>query len=273
MDAPPVEVASLDPVSVSAPAVSRHDAHRPSGASGGSCRPHRGQRRDRWVTVSDITSPGSSVSPQRRLVRRLVHRSLGGGARSAEVEAAKADIWIRQNRRPGLRAQRLNEMTDLVVDVPPIRNGFRDALAQQGLEAASETMHRGFDRAFRRPEAGRHGGVAPSRRLSQQARFELVELGGASLSGPLRAKVGEQARRRPSMPSAARRAFREWRDPQARPRTGLQRSRAGPSASHRPASASVHVPTSWRGSASATPEGTRGIGLDPDVAPRSPAAR
>jgi len=47
---------------------------------------------------------------------------------SAEVEAAKADIWIRQNRRSGLRAQRLNEMTDLVVDIPPIRNGFRDAL-------------------------------------------------------------------------------------------------------------------------------------------------
>src|SRR5688572_26905895 len=60
VDAPPVEVASLDAVSVSAPAVSRHDAHRPSGASGGSCRPHRGQRRDRLVTVSDITSPGSS---------------------------------------------------------------------------------------------------------------------------------------------------------------------------------------------------------------------
>ena len=84
-------------------------------------------------------------------------------------------------------------MTDLVVDVPPIRNRFRDALAQQGLKPASETMHRGFDRAFRRPEAGGHGGVAPSRRLSQQARFELVELGRASLSGPLRAKVGEQA--------------------------------------------------------------------------------
>ena len=81
-------------------------------------------------------------------------------------------------------------MTDLVVDVPPIRNGFGDALAQQGLKPASETMHRGFDRALRRPEAGGHGGVAPSRRLSQQARFELVELGRASLSGPLRAKVG-----------------------------------------------------------------------------------
>jgi hypothetical protein len=60
VDAPPVEVASPDPVSVSAPTVSRHDAHRPSGASGGSCRPHRGQRRDRRVTVSDITSPGSA---------------------------------------------------------------------------------------------------------------------------------------------------------------------------------------------------------------------
>ena len=69
-------------------------------------------------------------------------------------------IWIRQNRRPGLRTQRLNEMADLVVDVPPIGNGFRDALAQQGLKPASETMHRSFDRAFRRPEAGRHGGVA-----------------------------------------------------------------------------------------------------------------
>src|SRR5687768_8924230 len=59
-DAPPVEVASLNPVNGSTPAVSRHDAHRPSGASGDSCRPHRGQRRDSWVTVSDITSPGSS---------------------------------------------------------------------------------------------------------------------------------------------------------------------------------------------------------------------
>jgi hypothetical protein len=49
--------------------------------------------------------------------------------RSAKVEAAKADIRIRQNRRPGLRTQGLNEMTDLVVDIPPIRNGFRDALA------------------------------------------------------------------------------------------------------------------------------------------------
>ena len=38
-------------------------------------------------------------------------------------------IWIRQNRRPGLRTQRLNEMTDLVVDVPSIGNRFRDALA------------------------------------------------------------------------------------------------------------------------------------------------
>jgi hypothetical protein len=55
---------------------------------------------------------------------------LSAVARSAEVEAAKADIWIRQNCRPGLRTQRLNEMTDLVIDVPPIRNGFRDALAQ-----------------------------------------------------------------------------------------------------------------------------------------------
>jgi hypothetical protein len=44
-------------------------------------------------------------------------------------KAAKADIWIRQNRRPGLRTQRLNEMTDLVVDIPPIRNGFRNAPA------------------------------------------------------------------------------------------------------------------------------------------------
>jgi hypothetical protein len=35
-------------------------------------------------------------------------------------------------------------MTDLVVDVPPIRNGLRDALAQQGLEAASEGGHGGF---------------------------------------------------------------------------------------------------------------------------------
>ena len=164
-------------------------------------------------------------------------------------------------------------MTDLVVDVPSIRNRFRDALAQQGLEAASEAVHRGFDRAFRRPEAGRHGGVAASRRLSQQARFELVELGGASLGRPLAREGRRAGGRRPSMPSAARRAFREWRDPQARPRTGPQRSRAGPSASHRRASASVHVPTSSRGSASATPEGTRGIGPDPDVAPRSPAAR
>jgi hypothetical protein len=61
-------------------------------------------------------------------------------------------------------------MTDLVVDVPPIRNRLRDALAQQGLEP-SETMHRGFDRAFRRPEPGCHGGVAAGRRLSQQARL------------------------------------------------------------------------------------------------------
>jgi hypothetical protein len=44
-------------------------------------------------------------------------------------EAAKADIWIRQNRRPGLRAQRLNEVTNLVVDVPAIGNGLGDALA------------------------------------------------------------------------------------------------------------------------------------------------
>ena len=43
------------PLRVSAPALNRQGAHRPSGASGGSCRPHRGQRRDRWVTVSDIT--------------------------------------------------------------------------------------------------------------------------------------------------------------------------------------------------------------------------
>ena len=63
-------------------------------------------------------------------------------------EAAKADIWIRQNRRPGLRTQRLNEMTDLVVDVAPIRDGFGDALAQQGLKPAPETVHGGFDRAF-----------------------------------------------------------------------------------------------------------------------------
>ena len=73
---------------------------------------------------------------------------LSAVARSAEVEAAKADIWIRQNRRSGLRTQRLNEMTDLVVDVPPIRNGFPDVLAQQGLKPASETVHGGFDRAF-----------------------------------------------------------------------------------------------------------------------------
>jgi hypothetical protein len=39
-------------------------------------------------------------------------------------------MWIRQNRRPGLRTQRLNKMTDLVVDIPPIRNRLRDALAQ-----------------------------------------------------------------------------------------------------------------------------------------------
>ena len=45
-------------------------------------------------------------------------------------KAAKADIWIRQNCRPGLRTQRLNEMTDLVIDVPSIRNSFGDALAQ-----------------------------------------------------------------------------------------------------------------------------------------------
>ena len=76
-----VELASPDPVSVSAPAVSRHDAHRPSGASGGSCRPHRGQRRDRWVTVSDITSPGSSEA------------RLGRSSASARVESG------RQNRR------------------------------------------------------------------------------------------------------------------------------------------------------------------------------
>src|SRR5688572_1568257 len=118
---------------------------------------------------------------------------LSAVARNAEVEAAKADIWIRQNRGPGLRAQRLNEMTDLVVDVPSIGDGCRDALAQQGLKPASETMDRGFDRTFRRPEAGRHGGVSASGCLPEQARFELVELGGASLGRPLRAKVGEQA--------------------------------------------------------------------------------
>ena len=54
---------------------------------------------------------------------------LSAVARSAEVEAAKADIWIRQNRRPGLRAQRLNEMTDLVVDVSSIGDRFRNSLA------------------------------------------------------------------------------------------------------------------------------------------------
>ena len=83
-------------------------------------------------------------------------------------------------------------MTDLVVDVASIGNGFRDALAQQGLKPASETMHRGFDRAFRRLEPGRDGGVAAIGRLSEQARFELVEFGRPSLSCPLRAKVGEQ---------------------------------------------------------------------------------
>src|SRR5688572_28922602 len=90
---------------------------------------------------------------------------LSAVARSAEMQAAKADIWIRQNRRPRLRAQRLNEMTDFVVDVPPIRNGFGNALAQKGLKPASETMLRGFDRALRRLEAGRHGGVSASRGL------------------------------------------------------------------------------------------------------------
>src|SRR5512134_3049493 len=92
-------------------------------------------------------------------------------------------------------------MTNLVVDVPPIRNGFGDALAQQGLKPASDTMDRGFDRALRRLEAGRHGGISASRRLPEQARFELIELGGASLGGPLRAKVGEEAlddRQRPA---------------------------------------------------------------------------
>jgi hypothetical protein len=54
---------------------------------------------------------------------------LSAVARSAEVEAAKADIWIRQNRRPGLRAQRSNEMTDLVVDVSSIGDRFRNSLA------------------------------------------------------------------------------------------------------------------------------------------------
>ena len=53
----------------------------------------------------------------------------------------------------------------------------------------------------------------------------------------------------------------------APPRTGPQRSRAGPSASHRRASASVHVPTSPTGSASATPDGTRGIGPGPADSP------
>lgn len=70
------------------------------------------------------------VSPERRLIRRLVQRSPGEGG-SATMEAAKADIRIRQNRRPGLRTQRLNEMTDLVLDVPPIRDRLGDALAQQ----------------------------------------------------------------------------------------------------------------------------------------------
>ena len=56
-----------------------------------------------------------------------LHASYGGTPRRSG-EAAKADIWIRQNRRSGLRGQRLNEMTDLVVDIPPIGNGFRDAL-------------------------------------------------------------------------------------------------------------------------------------------------
>lgn len=55
--------------------------------------------------------------------------SYGAMSRRSD-QAAKADIWIRQNRRPGLRTQRLNEMTDLVVDVPLIGNGFGDALAQ-----------------------------------------------------------------------------------------------------------------------------------------------
>ena len=107
------------PVSVSAPAVSRHArtdlrAHQPAAP------PHRGQVRDRWVTVSDIYIPRfvwAQISPF---------------------------IWIRQNRRPGLRAQRLNEMADLVVDVPSIGNGFRDALAQQRLEPASEAMNGGL---------------------------------------------------------------------------------------------------------------------------------
>ena len=54
-------------------------------------------------------------------------------------------------------------------------------------------MDRGFDRVLRRPETGGHYGVAPGRRLSQQALFELVELGRASLTGRLRAKGGEQA--------------------------------------------------------------------------------
>src|SRR5215207_588146 len=56
VDAQAVEVASLDPMTGSTPAISRHDAHRPSGASGGSSRPHRGHRRDGWWIVSDITS-------------------------------------------------------------------------------------------------------------------------------------------------------------------------------------------------------------------------
>jgi hypothetical protein len=62
-------------------------------------------------------------------------------------------------------------------------------------------MDRGLDRALRRLEAGRHGGIAASRRLPEQARLELIELGGASSSCPVCAKVGEQVlddRQRPA---------------------------------------------------------------------------
>src|SRR5688572_28086219 len=96
--------------------------------------------------------------PPRPAVSRRVPPKRGLSRRSGE--AAKADTWIRRNPDPGLRTQCLNEMTDLIVDVPSFGNGFRDALAQQGLKPPSQSLDRGFDRALRRFEARRHGSVS-----------------------------------------------------------------------------------------------------------------
>ena len=110
-------------------------------------------------------------------------------------------IWDQTEPRAEVTRSAPEEVTDLVVDVRRIRDGFRDVLAQRGLEAASRRCTAALTAPSDGPEAGGDGRVAAGRCLPSRHALSSSNSRRAPLARPLRAKLGEHAvddRQRPA---------------------------------------------------------------------------